>query len=75
MKNMQIAVTMGAEEFLAFMNFRKEQPRLLTEVNRLDHALRELATAVDAALLESGGQVTVDAAAAREALRLAGKYL
>lgn len=75
MNGMRVTVEMGQEEFIAFVNFQKERPQLLTAAKRLDEALSELAEAVNEAISDDCGNIKVNFEAARELLRLAGKYL
>ena len=75
MNGMRVTVEMGQEEFIAFVNFQKESPQLVTTAKRLDEALSELAAAVNEAISDDCGNIKVNFEAARELLRLAGKYL
>ena len=75
MNGMRVTVEMGQEEFIAFVNFQKERPQLLTAAKRLDEALSELAAAVNEAISDDCGNIKVNFESARELLRLAGKYL
>ena len=72
---MKVTVEMGAEEFMQFMKFSDEYPKMQSMAGKQRAAIRELATAVDAALTETADGITVDGALARAALRLAGQYL
>ena len=72
---MKVTVEMGREECARFLQYEDERPRLQAEIGRLRSALKALAAAVDGALYERAGEIWTDPAAARELLRLAGKYL
>ena len=41
MNGMRVTVEMGQEEFIAFVNFQEERPKLLTEIKRLKNELQE----------------------------------
>ena len=75
MSGMRVTVEMGQEEFIAFVNFQKERPRIMAEIKRLKDDLQELAEAVNEAISDDCGNIKVNFEAARELLRLAGKYL
>ena len=72
---MKVQVEMGQEEFIAFVNFQEERPKLIAAAKRLDAALSKLAAAVNDAIAENGGNIKVNFQAARELLQLAGRYL
>lgn len=85
MNGMRVTVEMGQEEFIAFVNFQEERPKLLMEVKRLKNELHELAEVKDAlhelaeevnwAIDEENGTIHVNPKIAKELVKLAGRYL
>ena len=72
---MKVHVEMGQEEFLAFLKFQEERPKLITEIRQLKSELRELAEEVDWAVTEEDGEIRVNQKIAKDLLRIAGKHL
>ena len=66
---------MGKEEFIAFVNFQEDRPRLMSEIKRLKDELRELAEKIDFAITETDETVSVNPRIFRDLLKFAGKYL
>lgn len=75
MNGMRVTVEMGQEEFLAFVNFQEERPKLIAEVKRLKNELQELAEEVNWVISEENGTIHVNPKIAKELVKLAGKYL
>lgn len=72
---MKVHVEMGQEEFLAFLKFQEERPKLIAEIRQLKSELRELAEEVDWAVTEEDGEIRVNQKIAKDLLRIAGKHL
>lgn len=72
---MKVHVEMGQEEFLAFLKFQEERPKLIAEIRKLKSELREFAEEVDWAVTEEDGEIRVNQKIAKDLLRIAGKYL
>lgn len=72
---MKVHVEMGQEEFLAFLKFQEERPKLMAEIRQLKSELREFAEEVDWAVTEEDGEIRVNQKIAKDLLRIAGKYL
>lgn len=72
---MKVHVEMGQEEFLAFLKFQEERPKLIAENRQLKSELHEFAEEVDWAVAEEDGEIRVNQKIAKDLLRIAGKYL